>query len=118
MTSTFFSPYQNVISNITNSNPAQVTTASNHGYFNGLVVRLVLPLTSGMNQINNLVSEIFVVDSTNFTVSVDSTNFDAFIPPLLPIASNPSLAQVLPIGENALTLTSATENNNNIRPEL
>jgi hypothetical protein len=115
--STYFSPYQNVITNITNSNPAIITTYSDNGFLPGLVVRFFLPKQSGMSDLNFQVAEISVLGRQTFSVPINTTAFDPFIPPSLPIAGNAQLPQVLPIGEDALTLINATQNNGSISPE-
>lgn len=115
---TYFQPYTNVITNITNSNPAVVTTYSGHGFHDGLIVRLLIPTQSGMSGINNVSSKISIINLQNFSLDVDTTLLDPFIPPILPIETNQYLSIAVPIGEEALTLSSATTNSGNIIPEL
>lgn len=65
------------ITNISNGNPAQVTSA-NHGLQTGaqVIIRDVL----GMVNINNTTYTITVVDANNFTLNgIDSTSYPAYI---------------------------------------
>ncbi len=65
------------ITNITQANPGQVTTATNHGLTNGDQVTIVDVV--GMTEVNNVTFTITVVDPTNFTLGVDTTPFGAYI---------------------------------------
>ena len=114
----FFSPYQNVIESVTQSNPAVVTTVRGHGYLDGLIVTFFVPPSRGMVQLHNQTAPISVIDATRFSVPIDTRGYDPFnvINPAL-INTYPGLAQVLPSAENALTLRMAAVNNNNIVPE-
>jgi hypothetical protein len=105
------------IANVVQGNPTIVTTLEPHLYQTGLVVRFIVPLTSGMVDLNNLTGEIIVSDNFTFSVPIDSTNFPPFIPVVNP-ADLPFVPQVVAIAENALTLTCAEVNNNNILPEI
>lgn len=113
-----FQPSLQVIIGLTNSNPVIVTTLDDHLYSNGLIVSFFVPKECGMVQLNNKTGPITVLAADTFSVPIDTTGFDAFIPPALPIESSIQLAQVLPSAEDALTLTSSIHNNNNISPEL
>ena len=113
-----FKPAMRIISAITKSNPASVTTTVDHFYNSGTIVRLVIPESCGMQQINNIVGTITNTGATTFTINIDSTLFDAFNVPL-DIYHDPingvsphvnTCALVLPIGETTDTLTSATQN--------
>ena len=111
-------PAMRLILSVTNSYPATVTTsldnvvAGNHGYSTGLIVRTVIPIACGMQELNNFVGEIVVTGPTTFTIDVDTTRFGVFAIPALP---NPpwanTCAQVSPVGENNSMLTQATRNN-------
>ena len=113
-----FKPAMRIITNITQSNPATVTTSFNHNYLTGTIVRINVfdnvrvqnPVTTiGMPQINNMVGEIIVVTTTTFTINIDTTNFDAFVVPV-PIPINFTAPQVVPVGENSNMLTAAVQN--------
>lgn len=101
-----FSPPRVAISAITQANPCVVSTSANHNLITGAVVRLHVPPTYGMFQLNNLVCIITVLSATSFSlqtsqssqfINVDSTNYPAFS-----IPSNPGFtAEVLSIGSGA-----------------
>ena len=109
-----FTPNGSVILNITNANPGVVTTNTPNGYKQGLYVRLLIPTNLGMQQVNNQVYLITVLTAQSFSINVDTTNYDLFN-----IAGpTQQVAQVIPVGEVALTLINAVVNNDNIIPEL
>ncbi len=101
-----FKPSMRIITNITNGNPATVTTSFAHGYSTGLIIRLILPSGYGMNQANQLFSDITVVDSTSFTIDIDTTLFQPFTTPI----DQTQYAQSVPIGEINSTVYLATKN--------
>lgn len=111
--SSFFIPNRQLISDITRANPGVVTTTQNHGYLSGLFVRFFFPLNVGMNQLKDKVVEITVIDDTNFSFGIDTTNFDVYAP-----SDSSQLAQVIPVGEVADSLSQAVINNDNIMPEF
>lgn len=76
-----FSPCSRLISRITNASPALVSTINPHGYQSGIVVRLEIPESCGMQQANGLEGEITVIDPTSFTIAIDTTFFDVFAIP-------------------------------------
>lgn len=104
-----FQPAMRVISSITQSKPVIVTTTFDHNYVTGEIVRLVIPLGFGMQQINQMTGPITVTGSTTFTMTVDSTNYDPFIAPSQ-FPENSQYAQVIPIGERAEQLNAAVQN--------
>ena len=110
--STNFLPSSQVISNITRANPAVVTTVANHGYFNGIYVRVNLPLANGMQEINGGFFLATILSSNSFSINVDTSNFNSFIP-----GTSPQVPQVIPVGETANTLKNAEINAKNIIPE-
>jgi hypothetical protein len=99
-----FVPDRSNIVDITQSNPAVVTTSPDHGLANGAVVRLVVPRNYGMYQLNGLAVHAFVLSTTTFScyetivpvaVTINSLDLPAFVLP-----SNPGmLASVLPMGQ-------------------
>ncbi len=101
-----FQPAMRVITAITQANPCTITTSFDHDYITGEIVRLYVPNTFGMIQVNKLQGEITVTASDTFTVDIDTTSFDAFAVP----ASNVQFAQVVPIGERNDLLSAATDN--------
>lgn len=114
---TYFIPYNNVIMNITNDTAPVVTTFANHGYKTGLIVRLYIPESNGMIQLSKKPQFISIIDATNFQIFEDTSNYDPFIPPTLPLNTNDELPQCLPIAEWYDTLENAVKNNGNIVPE-
>lgn len=107
-----FLPYSNVIMDITNDNPAMIRTLVNHGYHDGLVVRFDLPKNCGMQQMDGTVAIVTYIDARRFTVPIDTTGFDVFF-----YENRLQAAQVIPIAEQADSLTQATKNAKNIIPE-
>lgn len=99
-----------LISGITQAIDAVVTTTFDHDYETGDIVRLYIPKGWGMVQANKLQGEIIVESSTTFSITIDSTGFDAFVTPPDPSSFVLSVAHVVPIGEVNSKLTSATRN--------
>lgn len=99
-----------VITAITNSNPATVTTSVNHFYTDGSIVRLVIPQICGMPQANNLTGVTTSTGAQTFTIDIDTTNFDPFSIPIAPSPHDNICALVIPIGEANDTLAAATQN--------
>jgi hypothetical protein len=82
-----------------------------HQYSTGLIVRLYVPLGFGMLQANKLLGPITVINSTQFTMPIDTTTFDAFVvPAFVPGWRGGTPAQVVPVGQVNDLLTMATEN--------
>lgn len=109
-----FQPAMRVITNITNSFPATVTTSINHQYIVGTIVRLNVQPEFGMVQANQKVGTILSVPTTNtFTIDIDTTYFDPFVTPTIP-APPPQLAYQSPfvtaIGEDNDILSAAVQN--------
>lgn len=110
--SNFFIPNRQTVQNITNGNPAVVTTTQANGYHNGLFVRIVLPRDWGMQQVNGGVYQVTILSPTTFSINVNTTNFDSFTS-----GSARQVPQVIPVGEVSSTLVNAVINNDNIVPE-
>lgn len=106
-----FSPDRSVISNITQANPAVVTTTTDHNLSTGQVVRMNVPKDYGMVELNHQALSVTVLSSNTFSLqysqippakNVDSTSFAAFTTP-----SNPKFtAEVLPIGSGPSPITN------------
>lgn len=101
-----YQPAMRIITGITNSFPAVVTTSFNHQYKDETIIRLDIALGYGMPQANQLFGSIVVLSPTTFSIDIDTTLFDAFITP----ASPTQYSQCVPIGENNDTLAAATLN--------
>lgn len=107
-----FTPDRIPISNVTQANPAVVTTSTNHNLSTGQVVRINVPQGWGMTQLNKTVCIITVLNSTNFSlqksqtppyfINVDTTQFSAFTTPSKPKFT----AEVLPIGSGPTPVTN------------
>lgn len=105
-----YGPAMRLISSITNSTAATVTTTFDHGYVDGTIVRFDIPPACGMQQINQLTSPIIVTGTTTFTIAIDTTQFSPFS---VPSGLGPFIdicAQVVPIGEENKTLKAAVVN--------
>lgn len=116
-----FQPAMRLISMITNSNPAVVTTTFAHNYSTGTIVRLYVPTACGMTEANLQTGTISVTSATDFTINIDTTNYSGFIsPPITPPPPPPIIplpfprindqAMVVPIGEINSMLTASTRN--------
>lgn len=105
-----YQPAMRLISAITNSFPASVTTTFAHQYITGTIVRIDIPFADGMQQLNQQTAPITVTSATTFTIPIDTTAFDVFaIPMSVPPYVN-TAAQVVPIGEINSILAAATVN--------
>lgn len=91
-------PQANIITSITNANPAVVTTMTSNGYQSGYNVRIVLPfpytLSFGMYQINDLVGTITVLSPTSFSIDIDTTGFSTFV-----VGTSLQNAQTIPVSQ-------------------
>jgi hypothetical protein len=104
-----FQPSMRIISAITTSNPAQVTTTFPHQYIDGTIVRLDIPLGFGMQQANQAFGPILVTSPTTFSIAVDTTQYDAFSAPnTFPLDAQ--YAQAVPFAEDNSILTAAVQN--------
>lgn len=101
-----FQPLRRLISSITRGNPTTVVTTFDHDYLDGEIVRLIVPDTYGMRQINKLSGTITVTNDTTFTIDINSTNFDPFVAP----ANPKQCAQTIPFAEVNSIIQGATQN--------
>ena len=106
---------RNVLS-ITQDENALVTTTfdginpGDHQYSTGLIIRLNIPDGFGMVQADEFSGSIIVVNATQFTVQLDTTNFDDFVVPAFQPGAFGTPATVVPVGEISSILTQATQN--------
>lgn len=106
---------RNILS-ITQAENALVTTTfdgvnpGNHQYGTGLTARLYVPDGFGMVQADKLEGIVTVVNDTQFTITIDTTTFDAFVVPAYQPGAFGTPAQVVPVGEINSILTEATQN--------
>jgi hypothetical protein len=103
---TDFAPQVRYITSITQALQAVITTSVAHEYVSGTIIRIYVPLPWGMQQINLKQAAITVINSTSFSVPIDSIMFDAFAIPVSPEQN----AQSVPIGEITSILTAAKDN--------
>ena len=109
-----FQPSMRIISAITNSNPAQVTTTFAHQYLTGVIIRLDIPLGFGMQQANQEFGTIVVTSPTTFDIAIDTTFYDPFValspdnPAQFPY--NQQFAQCNSFAEDNSILTQAVQN--------
>ena len=103
------------ILSVTNANPALVTTTlggvnpGDHQYIDGLIIRIDMAPGYGMGQINQQFAPIIVVNSTQFTIAIDTTMYDTFaFPATYPLTSQYS--QCNPIAELNGQITGAVNN--------
>lgn len=97
-----FQPAMRIVTAITQSNPAVITTSFAHQYITGTIVRLDIPQIDGMQQIGNILFQITALSPTTFSVPVDSRTYQAF--------TNNQYAQCIPVGEVSSQFTAATYN--------
>ncbi len=109
-----FQPAVRIISDITNANPAVVTTTfavgqKNNGnqYVTGMVARLDIPRTYGMQEANGLFGSITVISTNSFSIDIDTRKFSAFSPPVSP----KQFAQVVPIADSDNNIFPASVQN-------
>jgi len=103
-------PAKRVIADISVATAAVVTTLVDHGYSTGQMIRLRVPATSGMTQMNGLVGKVTYIDAGTFSVDIDSTAFTAFNFPIYSIAEF-TPASCVPNGESlTLGFDGATSN--------
>ena len=103
-------PATRLVTAITNANPAMVTTSFANQYETGDIVTVVVPYGWGMTQWRSQTGPITVLNTTQFTIPVDSTNFDVFVEPTEFVPGLNMPAMVLPSGEVASKLTQEFRN--------
>ena len=104
-----FTPPIMTITAITNAIPAVVTTAQDHELKTGQVVRLLIPVPYGMQELANKILSVSVLTTTTYSlqytqvpfVDVDSRLFTAFVN-----VGDSQPAQANCIGEGATPINS------------
>jgi hypothetical protein len=104
-----YQPAMRIISSITNALPAVVTTTFAHDYVTGIIVRIIIPVGFGMQQVNQQTFPITVLTPTTFSIPVNTTTFDQFTPAST-FPNDKQYATVVPVGENSGQLDAATQN--------
>jgi hypothetical protein len=120
LSSPSFKPTMRLISSISRGSTTTITTASAHGYYTGMTVRILVPdlintairgtSLAGMPQINKLSGRITVTGTDTFTIDIDSTDFDAFAIPGTWNAQVGLYPQVVPFAEDNDMTTAAVRN--------
>ncbi len=110
-----FKPAMRAVINITNAPQALVTTSldgvnpGDHGYIDGLIVRIDMPKAFGMQQINQQFAPITVVTSSTFLIDIDTTHYDVFsVPTHYPESAQ--YCESVPFAELNSMLTGAVQN--------
>jgi len=93
-------PKKRVIANITQAAAGVVTTLVDHGYTTGQTVRMKIPPTNGMTELNGQLVTVTYLTAATFSINVATTGYTAFNYPLPAIAPF-TPAEVTPIGETA-----------------
>ena len=110
-------PYRNVITGISQASPGVVQTSIPHGYADGDFVRIYLPAVWGMQELALQQVQVQVVSPTSFALGLNQQAFSAlstlaysaFAWPA-PVQYPFSFAQVVPIGEETLSLANPKRN--------
>ena len=105
-------PSSLLITNITQSAPMIVSvaignpTTKANTYLVGMAIRLFVPVTYKMIQANNLVGTIIAINGLNFTLNLDSSQFDAFV---IPTGNVEQPATIAPNGSRNLEYNNQTD---------
>jgi hypothetical protein len=105
-------PSSLLITSITQSAPMVITVSIGNTsteantYIVGMAIRLFVPKTYGMYQANNLVGTIIQINSSNFTLNLDSTFFDPFS---IPMGNVETPASISSYGSRNLQYNNSTE---------
>jgi hypothetical protein len=74
-------------------------------YIVGMAVRLFIPRSYGMYQANGLVGTITAINGSDFTLNIDSSQFDPFA---IPSGNTEAPASVAPAGSRNLQYSNET----------
>ena len=107
-----YEPSVSLIAAISQAEQAAITTLTDHGYDTGTIVRLHVPRSYGMVEVNRLSGTISVTGLNTFTIDIDTRLFTPFAldPVLAADERNDICPQVIPIGEDNSILTMAEHN--------
>lgn len=113
-----FYPRNRRITGITQATSAVVTLSVTHGFTAGQSVRIKVPATFGMIEIDDLIGNITAISTVNNTITldIDSAAFTAFaFPTSAEAGAGVEAPQIIPVGETANdtfsnNLDDATEN--------
>lgn len=105
-------PSSLVITAITRTAPMVISVAIGNSvteantYIVGMAVRLFVPQTYGMYQANGLIGTITAINGLNFTLNLDSSQFDAFV---VPSGNVEQPATIAPNGSRNLQYNNLTD---------
>jgi hypothetical protein len=95
-----YTPTIEEIENISQSNPALITTAVDHTYVVNQQVQFFMPPQCGMIQLDKMKGYILDIPTADtFTVNIDTSHFDAFVTPTPPAFVVIETPQVAGIGD-------------------
>lgn len=95
-----YTPPVSTITAISTGNPTTITTSDANSFVVGQEIQFFIPPLWGISQINNVTGYVVgITSSTQFTVNIDSTNFDSFITPSPPEFVVIDYPQVAGIGD-------------------
>ncbi len=96
-----------VITAITQTNPmvVTITDSDENTYIAGQAVYLSVPASYGMFQANALTGSILAINSTNFTLNIEATQFDAFV---VPATGKEQPATMSPAGSRNLQYSNSS----------
>jgi hypothetical protein len=113
---TYWYPYKNIITNITQAASGVVTFAAPHNLTIGQQVRFIVPAVKnsnayGMTELNGESATITATSTVNntITIDIDTTGFTAFAFPTT-LDNRMQLAQVIPFGEDTAYALAQSEN--------
>ncbi len=95
------SPQAGLISNITQANPAQVTSIG-HSLKDGDQIEITDVV--GMIEVNDMIFTVTVIDADNFTIGVDSTAYTAYISGGTWTNQEPNVFSIVFVNENRFSL--------------
>lgn len=84
-----------------------IVDSDENTYIVGQLVRLTVPYSYGMFQADQLTGQIIAVNGTNFSLNIDSSQFDAFVVPGAGVAI-PRPASLAPAGSRNLQFDNTT----------
>jgi hypothetical protein len=81
------------------------STIEANTYIIGMNVRLTVPISYGMYQANNLIGTILAITGSDFTLSINSQQFDTFV---IPSGNVETPASIAPYGSRNLQYDNTT----------
>lgn len=92
-----FYPGYNSVSDISRADNAVITVENTNDLTEGQVIRVLVPTSYGMFQINEQTASILSIDGNDLTIDINTTNYDTFAIPVDPIQES----LIIPIGMTA-----------------